>query len=237
MRAVICDNRISTAAERRLEILGYYVIKIPSFSSLPEAISAHPDSLLCRIGDTVVATCEYCEKAAFIFSDIREFCPEVKLKFIDVTLESSFPGDARMNAAVIEKYLVANKKTITNEILEISEKVGLTLLNVNQSYPNCSILKLNDKNVITADIGIARKLREVGISVLLIRPGHISLPPYEYGFIGGAGGVDGKSVFFLGDIMTHPDGEKITEFIENLGMKVVSLSDGVLSDIGGILFI
>ena len=49
--------------------------------------------------------------------------------------------------------------------------------------------------------------------------------------------MDGKSVFFLGDIMTHPDGERITEFIENLGMKVVSLGEGELQDMGEIVFL
>ena len=98
-------------------------------------------------------------------------------------------------------------------------------------------MKINDENVITADVGISRALSEVGINVLLITPGHISLPPYEYGFIGGASGVDGKTVYFLGDIMTHPDGKKITEFIENLGMKAVSLDSGELQDMGGIVFL
>lgn len=237
MKAVICDNRINLAAERELMKRGYTVLKLPRHKGLTEAIESHPDSLLFRVGDTVVAACEYCEEAAFIFSDIREFCPEARLGFIDVTLGNSFPSDAKMNASVIGKYLVANKKTIAKEILEIGEKAGLTLLNVNQSYPNCSILKINDENVITADVGISRALRSVGINVLLITPGHISLPPYEYGFIGGAGGADGKNVFFLGDIMTHPDGGKITKFIENLGMNVVSLTEGVLSDMGGLMFL
>ena len=237
MKAVICDNRINSAAERELMKRGYTVLKLPRHKRLTEAIESHPDSLIFRLGDTLIATCEYCEEAAFIFSDIREFCPEVKLKFIDVSLGKGFPNDARMNAAVIGKYLIANKKTIAKEILEIGEKEGLTLINVNQSYPNCSILKINDENVITADVGISRALSVTGINVLLIEPGHIFLPPYEYGFIGGSGGVDGKSVFFLGDIMTHPDGERITEFIENLGMKVVSLGEEKLEDMGGIMFL
>ncbi len=237
MRAVICDNRISEAAERGLMKRGYTVLKLPRHKSLTEAIESHPDSLLFRVGNTVVTTCEYCDEAAYVFSDIREFCPEVKLGFIDAALGKGFPEDARMNAAVIGKYLVANKKTVAKEILEFAEKEGLTPINVNQSYPNCSILKINDENVITEDVGISRALRGAGINVLLIEPGHISLPPYEYGFIGGAGGVDGKNVFFLGDIMTHPDGGEITEFIENLGMKVVSLADGELQDLGGLLFL
>ena len=237
MKIVICDNRISAAMERRLQIFGYYVIKLPACSSLTEAIESHPDSLLFRVGNRIVATCNYCDEAAYVFSDIREFCPETRLGFIDVALGNSFPADAKMNAATIGKYLIANKKTIAKEILEIGEKEGLTLINVNQSYPNCSILKINDENVITADVGISRALSEAGINVLLIEPGHISLPPYEYGFIGGASGVDGKTVYFLGDIMTHPDGERITVFIENLGMKAVSLDGGELQDVGGLIFI
>ena len=237
MKTLICDNRISATMERRLQIFGYYVIKLPACSSLTEAIESHPDSLLFRVGNRIVATCNYCDEAAYVFSDVREFCPEARLGFIDVALGKGFPNDAGMNAATIGKYLIANKKTVAREILEISEKEGLALINVNQSYPNCSILKINDENVITADVGISRALSEVGINVLLITPGHISLPPYEYGFIGGASGVDGKTVYFLGDIMTHPDGKRITEFIENLGMKAVSLDSGELQDMGGIVFL
>lgn len=237
MKALICDNRINLAAERELMKRGYTVLKLPRHKGLTEAIESHPDSLLFRVGNRIVATCNYCDEAAYVFSDVREFCPEARLGFIDVALGNSFPADAKINAATIGKYLIANKKTVAREILEISEKEGLALINVNQSYPNCSILKINDENVITADVGISRALGEVGINVLLITPGHISLPPYEYGFIGGASGVDGKTVYFLGDIMTHPDGKRITEFIENLGMKAVSLDSGELQDMGGIVFL
>ena len=237
MKALICDNRISAAMERRLQIFGYYVIKLPPCSSLPEAISSHPDSLIFRLGDTFVTTCDYAEEAAYVFSDIREFSQNSRLSFIDVPLGKSYPADARLNAISIGNHLIANTKTVAKEILEISEKLGFSLQNVNQGYPNCSILKLNDKNIITADAGIAKNLEAIGINVLLIEPGHISLPPYEYGFIGGASGVDRDKVFFLGDIMTHPDEKRITEFIENLGMKVVSLSNEPLTDLGGLMFL
>lgn len=234
---VVCDNRISEKIERRLLIEGYYIIKLPASSSLPEAISSHPDSLIFRVGNTFVTTCEYCEEAAYVFSDLRELCPEIRLGFVDVTLDNSYPDDAKMNAVVIGKHLVANKKTVAKEILEISEKTGLTPLNVNQGYPNCSILKLNDKNVITADIGIANKLRDLGVNVLLIEPGHISLPPYEYGFIGGASGVCGDKVYFLGNIKLHPDGERMEKFIRDSGLIPVNLSDEPLVDLGGLMFI
>jgi hypothetical protein len=237
MKAIICDNRISEKIERRLLIEGYYIIKLPSCSSLPDAISAHPDSLIFRLGDTFVTTCDYAEEASYVFSDIREFCHSSRIAFIDESLGKSYPDDARLNAISIGDFLIANEKTISGEILEISKKLGFCAQNVNQGYPNCSILKLNDKNVITADEGIARKLRTLGVSVLLIAPGHISLPPYAYGFIGGASGVDDGKVYFLGDYKLHPDGERIEKFIRDAGLTPVALSDKPLVDLGGLMFI
>ena len=145
--------------------------------------------------------------------------------------------DARLNAVSIGSFLIANEKTVSKEILEISKKLGFCTQNVNQGYPNCSILKLNDKNVITADSGIARKLESLGINVLLINPGHIALPPYAYGFIGGACGVDRDKVYFLGNIKLHPDGERMEKFIREAGLIPVNLSDEPLVDLGGLMFI
>ena len=237
MKALICDNRISEKIERRLLIEGYYIIKLPASSSLPEAIAAHPDSLIFRLGDTFVTTCDYAEEAAYVFSDIREFCHSSRIVFIDEALGKSYPEDARLNAVSVGSFLIANKKTVAREILEISEKLGFCTQNVNQGYPNCSILKLNDKNIITADEGIARKLQSLGVNVLLIEPGHISLPPYAYGFIGGASGVDGNKVYFLGDYKLHPDGERMEKFIRDAGFTPVALSDKPLVDLGGLMFL
>ena len=237
MKAIICDNRISEKIERRLLIEGYYIIKLPTCSSLPEAISSHPDSLIFRVGDTFVTTCDYAEEAAYVFSDIREFCQNSKLIFIDEALGKSYPMDARLNAVSIGSFLIANEKTVSKEILEISKKLGFCTQNVNQGYPNCSILKLNDKNVITADTGIARKLESLGINVLLINPGHIALPPYAYGFIGGACGVDRDKVYFLGNFKLHPDGERMEKFIQEAGLTPVALSNSPLVDLGGLMFL
>lgn len=237
MKATICDNRIDSAMERRLQIYGYYVIKLPSCSSLPEAIAAHPDSLIFRLGNTFVTTCDYAEEAAYVFSDIREFCHDSRIVFIDEALGKSYPADARLNAVSVGDFLIANEKTVAREILEISKKLGFCAQNVNQGYPNCSILKLNDKNVITADEGIARKLEALGVNVLVIEPGHISLPPYAYGFIGGASGVDGDRVYFLGDYKLHPDGERMEKFIRDAGFTPVALSDKPLVDLGGLMFL
>ena len=237
MKAVICDGRISPAMERGLLKHGYFVIKLPAHTALPKAISAHPDTLIFNLGDTYVSSCEYGELAAYIFSDIREFSSQAKLFFVDENMGDKYPSDAIFNAVSFGKYLIANEKTISKKVLEIAKKQGLIIKNVNQGYPNCSILKLNEENAITADEGIYRALCEINVNTLLIEPGSISLPPYSYGFIGGASGVDDDKVFFLGDLNSHPNKEKMQDFINDLGMKIISLSDESLTDLGGLMFI
>ena len=71
----------------------------------------------------------------------------------------------------------------------------------------------------------------------MINDGGISLPPHQYGFIGGASGVVGKRVYFFGDLDLHPDANIIREAIISEGFIPVSLSDEELSDFGGIIAI
>jgi hypothetical protein len=83
----------------------------------------------------------------------------------------------------------------------------------------------------------ARALAAAGIRVLKIREGGISLPPYAHGFIGGASGCFGGTVYFYGDLHTHPDGAAMEDFIGAAGFFAKSLSKEPLIDLGGMLFI
>ena len=98
------------------------------------------------------------------------------------------------------------------------------------------MLKLSESAAITADRGMAEILKKHGIRATLIEHGGISLPPYEYGFIGGAGEVHDGKLYFFGDVNTHPDKDKIMSAAESEGLTVISLCAGVLRDLGGILF-
>jgi hypothetical protein len=99
------------------------------------------------------------------------------------------------------------------------------------------VLKISENAAITADRGMAKALSDNGITVTLIENSSISLPPYEYGFIGGAGAAFGDKVFFLGDITSHPSYCKISDAISKCSRHPHSLSDEGLADLGGITFI
>ena len=60
------------------------------------------------------------------------------------------------------------------------------------------------------------------------------MPPYEYGFIGGATGSDLNNVYFCGELKNHPDSDKIIAFCKKCGKKAVSLSRDRLKDYGTI---
>jgi hypothetical protein len=106
-----------------------------------------------------------------------------------------------------------------------------------QGYSKCSTVIIDETRIITADTTIHRKAIAEGLSSLLITSGHVALPGYEYGFLGGASGTTGSTVFFTGTLKKHPDFNAIMSFIEESGKKTLFLSDDNIIDLGSILFI
>lgn len=231
---LIVDNRIDSVSVRALLKDGHCLIKLPKDRSLPDSVASHPDTVMFCSGREIITTADYCDEAAYIFSDLRELAPDVRISFTAETRGRSYPKDCIMNALVIGKDIFCKADTVSEGIKDFAARLGLKIINVKQGYPACSVLHFGN-SAITSDEGLARVMSERGIKVTLISSGHISLPPYEYGFIGGAGGVVGRKVYFFGDINTHPDCERICSAIRDEGYIPVSLSDGELSDLGGII--
>ena len=142
-----------------------------------------------------------------------------------------------MNAKVIGNRLVASPKSVSDAIKAFATREGLELLPTRQGYPACTTLYLGDVAAITADRGMLTTLSRAGLDCLEIEEGGIALPPYEYGFIGGACGVFRDTVYFFGDLKTHPSADKIEAFLDKHGYRAHSLSGGRLLDLGGIVFL
>lgn len=236
MKYIIVDERISEKCERSLLKEGYSLLKLPPDPNLDAAVSSHPDTVVFYSDGELITTADYCDAAPYFFSDLRDFCPEVRISFTADKRQAKYPGDCQMNALLIGKKLFCKRDSLSDGIISLAKKKGCEICPVNQGYPACTVLAFGNR-AITADRGMARALRENGIDVTLIAEGHILLPPYEYGFIGGACGVCEKKVYFFGDLMSHPDGERIREAILSEGFTPISLSDEPLRDLGGIIFL
>ena len=238
IKFAIIDSRISAEAERKLTLNGYRVITLPPFSKLSEAVASHPDMLIRKIGNEYISYADYCEEASYVFSDLSLYSVGTGARFTFTSDEvgATYPDDVGLNALEIGGKLFCRVASASKTMLDSARREGLEIVNVNQGYPACTVLKLNDSAAITADAGMAKILEKHGIRVTLIEQGDISLPPHEYGFIGGAGEAIDDKLFFFGDPMLHRDGEKILAAASAEGLRVVPLTHGMLSDLGGILF-
>ena len=237
MKSVLIDSRAPRAVKDSLTRLGFRVIELPPSRHLPEGISAHPDSLITRLGKSIITYADYCDEAAYVFSDIREFHPDIRISFSSETPAKTYPDDARYNALTVGNRVFARLSSISAAVKELALALGLELVNVKQGYPACATLVLSEERVITADRGLARVLEAHGIDVALIEVGGIELAPYEYGFIGGTAGVFRDKVYFVGDYRTHPSAATIEAAINAAGLTPVALTDGLLLDVGGLVFL
>lgn len=232
----LVGNLIRESEAKALMRLGYSVVKMPPSSVLPHPMATHTDMLVFIGFGCLFTHKSYYEENSALIEKIANDC-KLEIIISDEELGKSYPSDVLFNAALVGNKLICNPKHISRHILDKAKNNGCELICVKQGYTKCSVCALGDNAIITADKGIHIASLAHGVDSLLIDAGHISLPPYEYGFIGGASGACDDEVYFCGDINSHPSGRKILEFAKKHEKNVTSLSEGELLDIGSILFV
>lgn len=214
-----------------LEGNGARVIPLPPFSALQKPVASHADMLLLACGKTL-----------FVHKDYplpREplFCTFDKVVSVNEPISSKYPNDILLNIAIVGDNVFANTQFASKTALDFLAGQGKKICHVKQGYTHCSTCIVGDNAIITSDIGISNAAKSAGVDTLLISSGHISLPGYDYGFIGGASGSDRNNIYFCGSLSYHPDGISIQSFCQKHGKTVVELSNSPLVDIGGILLV
>lgn len=225
VKTALCGENDAVQA---LEKLGISVIPVKTDERLPKPVSNHADMLCCHISERV------------IFSYDRTLVQKLLPLGIECRVSKHIPSDvypldAALNCARIGNLFAANTKTADKDVLDAAHEGSLEFVNVRQGYTRCSVAIVDECSVITSDLGVAQQLEKHGVDVLLIRPGYISLPGYDYGFIGGACGKTAPdTMFFAGDPNRHPDGKEISSFLSSKKVKIVH-TQGDLLDFGGFI--
>lgn len=235
MRYAIVDGRISGECTEGLKKYGYTPVPMPPFCELDDPVSSHPDMLMF-FGDRVYCHGRYLSAAREQLALISE-ASGLALAASDEPTGRRYPLDVLFNAVKVGNSLICRSASVSGLVRDYAAVHGLVTLDVSQGYSKCSVCKVSDGAVITADRGIAEAARGAGIKVLTVRPGYVALDGYDCGFIGGASGSDDDNVYFCGDVLRHPDGEAICAFCRSNGKNAVSLSDEPLYDYGSIFFI
>ena len=212
---------------------GFKIIESVNIEKLIPYERRHADMQCLIIDDT-----------AFVLSCCSEIAESLKLDHKVIlcgdNIDSNYPDNVPLNAAVVGNNVIARLNSLDAKVKEYCINRGYTLINVRQGYAKCSCAVVSDNALITADKGIYNSLKETNIDVLLIQEGRVRLEGADYGFIGGASGLDvtsGKrTLYFTGDIAKHPDHERIKAFCAKHETAIISLSESALTDIGGIVF-
>ena len=219
--SLFLDSRVPTVLRDAITALGICPILLPPYDILPEPVAAHPDLLLFDLGGRLLLYRDYYEANRELFS-------KIPVMLTAHPAGDVYPADVGMDALSLGGVRYCLPDATCPEIICDCE-----VQPVKQGYAACAALKVNENAIITADTTIAAAAEKRGVSVLKIRPGHIVLDGYDYGFIGGTAFFLEDTLYFAGDLFLHPDGEAIGDFCALHGVKIHSLVAGFpLNDLG-----
>lgn len=224
LKLIVAGN-ISRIITDALKELGFDTIPTIPNENLMEGLRYHPDMQIAKVGSVAVcdpAMYDY-YRNFFASSHIRLLCGKKQT-------QCNYPQDVAYNIKVAENNVFHNFKH-TDEVL-LGALHGKKLINVSQGYSGCSTCTAGDNAVITADTGIHSSALQNGMDSLLISPGHIHLPGFDYGFIGGASFYHDGGLYFFGNVKSHPDFAQIYDFCRKHGTCIYSLTDRELFDYG-----
>lgn len=199
---------------------------------LPAALSKHADLSFCYLGRGNAV----CARGSLDYYKAKLKGIPIRLTEGDALLDRHYPYDAAYNVAIVGKKLFCKKSAADKVLLTEAEKMGYKIININQGYSKCSVCPIDEQSAISADKSFAKKAEAEGIEVLLITNDAVLLPPYKNGFFGGCAFMADKNTLNVkGDINSHPDCGKITEFLAKRNIQIKSLDTGSLFDFGSFI--
>lgn len=225
------DYRITDEELISLRKFAMNIIKVPRCSQLYPAIDGHVDIQLAISNNKLIIQKD-------ISLEFKDLLLKYKIEFLESSnsLEDTYPNNIGLNALITKNYFVHNLKYTDPTLLK--EQFNKTLISVKQGYTKCSILPVSEKAIITNDSGIASKLLKYDFDVLLIPYGDIILPGFDYGFIGGVGGlITPNTMAFFGNLSYYKYGKDILKFLKKYHVEPVYLSNSKLYDRGSLLIL
>ena len=229
MKLLLIGERYKEKLEIPLRRRGFEPYWLPNNPNLDIRLASHADLSVFKYEKTIVIANNMVNNRLVNLLTGRGY----KIIVSEKKQSKDYPHDINLCAAYVGEWLIHNFAFTDRAIIN---NVSLEHLNVKQGYIRCTVLPVNN-GLITADKGIAMKAFEAGIEVLQICSGGVRLDGFNEGFIGGASFTASDTIFFTGNILSHPDHERIIEFIKKQGMKYCSLTDEPLFDIGGAIYI
>lgn len=231
IKTAIVSSQISAKMEYSLNNYCISTLKVYGKMNCDDAVKQHTDLYIMHLINNKIF---YAKNICSIVGDFNN-------KFIGLNIDScknkvSYPEDVLFNAVSLGDDIICCQKYVHQEILDAARMLGFNIINVNQGYTKCNICVVDEKSIITEDVGIAKTLRSYDYDVLLLNRKCVSLCGYDYGFIGGASGkISVDKLAFFGDITKHSEYEDIYKFLIKRNIEPISLSNEPLTDLGSLI--
>ena len=170
---VLASSALPQKCARTLSNSGFEVITMPAYNRLQAGVSSHPDMLAFFYGNKYICTKEYYYLAREIFERINSYGYS-PIFTVEIPSEN-YPGDILFNAVVLGDKLFCLEKGASKELVNFAKTNDLQIINTNQGYAKCSVCKVSDNAIITADKGLSALAKANGIDTLTICTGHVLL--------------------------------------------------------------
>ena len=226
---ILCDRKMSLEAKAKLSEYGN-VVEFATEGITYEAISGHPDIFFCKTPVGLIVAPNLPEK----YFDLLDQYSIVYSKGRS-PVGKAYPGTARYNTLVSERYIILNPEIADPVIAEMNP--GHSIIPVKQGYVQCNLLALPNDTFITSDRGIEKSLIQHEREVLFVNPACIKFDGFEHGFFGGACGISRSKLFFCGSLSFFTEKQAIIKFIEKSGVQILELFKDRPVDVGTLLFL
>jgi len=226
----IIDSRSQNDVINNLREYVEDLFEFETYGITHNSISGHPDIFIYQDNNQLVI-------APNAPVGLFEFLENHNITYVRGKKEvgGELPNSVQYNCLSTPDFLFHKSGYTDPAILEINKAKEFILLP--QPYTRCSLVHLYENNYLTSDRGIERVLIEKGLSCFYFNPEEITIRDHDNGFIGGTVGIEGKRIFFNGNVELHADGQQLKEHLLNLGLEIVNLSDEYLYDGGCIFFV
>ena len=231
-RAVICSPDIYPDSVKTLESMGIKVLFSCKNQNVMTPLMYHADMQIVKTGASSYVCAPECYD--YYRNLLKDY--SVTITCGNTYLSCNYPGDIAYNIIITEKLAVHNFNYTDSSVKNsLNDK---NIIDVSQGYTSCTLCLLTDSDFITSDMGIYKSLRYNHCDVLLIDDTSVLLPGFDHGFIGGSTFMLSHDTLAVnGDILSHSDCKKIISFCNEKGIRLISLCDKSIMDIGSFVII
>lgn len=230
MKIYIVNSQINTKTKELLSTYGS-VAGVCAHPYLPTPEKHHADMQFAKIDSHTLV----CAPKNSVDAPLDG----ISLLAGSVDLCEKYPDNIAYNILSCGKYFFHNLKYTSPEVEYEINKRNFNLVNIKQGYAGCSSicvpLQSGENLLISSDKGIISSVNKLDNSNIhaeyFEETKSIILPGYDHGFIGGCCGYDDE----LGLLVYGKINGQLKELSKRYNFPILSIFDGPLTDIGGIL--